>query len=80
MSNFISKEKAIDFINSVPSNEPILLTIGFAMRNPTTCNKELSHEAAIDWVENHGQRYWLETGQDNDKRYHLNAYTANDMY
>lgn len=79
MFDFINTDEAIEFINDVPEDEPILLTIGLSYRNPNTHNKPLTHEEAIEWAKNHGNNYTLEASTYNGA-HHLNAYTANDLW
>lgn len=70
-----SKQEVIDFLRS--TDKPIKYTYGLGYRNPSTHNKPISLQEALDIVE----REWGMLDVDERPKYvHLNAYSENDMW
>lgn len=70
-----SKQEVIDFLRN--TDKPIKYTYGLGYRNPTTHNKPISLQEALDIVE----REWSMLDVDERPKYvHLNAYSENDMW
>ena len=70
----LDREKLITEIKN--TKKPIKYTYGFAYRDPTTRNKPVSVEEAIEIV----RKQSLLDADERDDYIHLNAYSSNDMW
>ena len=58
--------------------KPVLLTVGYRWKNPTTMDAPISHKEAIDIIENH--RYPDFRFIERDDCFLLECFTAADMW
>lgn len=72
----VRKEEIIKRIKE--NGGTVYLTIGFRWKHPTTMDKPMTPEEAIDFVQRSG--LFLEIDDRKDGKFHLQAYTANDMW
>jgi hypothetical protein len=70
-----SKQEVIDFLRN--TDKPIKYTYGLGYRNPTTHNKPVSLQEALDIVE---KEFGMLDVEEHPKYVHLNAYSENDMW
>lgn len=76
MAKFLSKDEVIKRIKE--NGGTVYLTIGFRWKNPTTMDKPLTAEEAIKFVQSSG--LFMEINDRKDGKFHLDTYTANDMW
>lgn len=70
----VDRSKLIQQIEE--TNDTVFLTIGFRYRNPTTLDRPLTTEQAVQFVKD--SKYFMEL-EERDGRLCLQCYTANDM-
>ena len=70
----LNKQKAIEVIKE--SEKPCVYTLGFSWKNPTTYREPVTEEKAIDIIKNAD----LLDITEEEKVFHLNAFSGNDMW
>lgn len=71
------KEKLIERIKE--HNDTVYLTIGFRWKNPTTMDKPMTVDEAIEWVLTMAGHYAKVELDVRQGKLCMNAYTTNDM-
>ena len=72
------KDKLIETIRK--RNETVYLTVGFRWKNPTTMDKPMTPDEAVEWVQKSAGFYAKVELSDRNGRLCMNAYTTGDMW